>query len=168
MATTKVKKDESKKSASGSSGKPKSQSAKKAGVAKKATPAKAAPIKAATKKKAAEPVDDIPTDIRSARSSGRPSNKDRANTTKIKEDLKLLCSDWLGELRGKKGKAIPLELKVRLLPNYLKMIMMDEDEAQDEGYASMEALGQKYLTLRSAHADADEASREAAKAASTR
>ena len=161
MATEKVKKDEAEK--------PKKSKLKKV-VAKSATTTKKAVAtkKVATAKKAVkEPVsknDDIPVDLRAQRRVGRPSNKERASVEKIDEDLRLLCSSWLKELLGEKGKKIPVEMKARLLPNLMRMIERDDaDQQDDEKNATRELLGQKYLTLRAASISAEEASREAAK-----
>ena len=69
---------------------------------------------------------DIPEDLRSGRSAGRPSNAERTSTKYLDDQLALLAADLLADLR-KNHKKVPIERKGDLLCKILPHLARSEN-----------------------------------------
>lgn len=103
---------------------------------------------------------DIPEDLRSGRSAGRPSNAERTSSKYLDDQLALLAADLLADLR-KNRKKVPIERKGDLLCKILPHLARSENP-EDSKTLSMEIMGKKYLGLEIKIREAEEATREAA------
>lgn len=103
---------------------------------------------------------DIPEDLRSGRSAGRPSNAERTSSKYLDDQLALLAADLLADLR-KNHKKVPIERKGDLLCKILPHLARSENP-EDSKTLSMEIMGKKYLGLEIKIREAEEATREAA------
>ena len=103
---------------------------------------------------------DIPEDLRSGRSAGRPSNAERTSSKYLDDQLALLAADLLADLR-KNHKKVPIERKGDLLCKILPHLARSEN-LEDSKTLSMEIMGKKYLGLEIKIREAEEATREAA------
>lgn len=112
------------------------------------------------KPKRVRKVADIPEDLRSGRSAGRPSNAERTSSKYLDEQLALLAADLLADLR-KNHKKVPIERKGDLLCKILPHLARSENP-EDSKTLSMEIMGKKYLGLEIKIREAEEATREAA------
>lgn len=139
---------------------------KKATAASSKETAVAAPAKQVKKRKptgiAAEP-DGIPTDLRGRKRAGRPDNAERAKTESIDEKVSLICADWLDDIK-KARKSIPIDLKVKALPNMLKHLVRDEEQ-DDESDVTLVLLADRYLGSQKQFNDAEEMSKRDAQVA---
>ena len=135
---------------------------------KPAKPAKAAAVKKekspkkkslATRKKVAEdiPSGEAPADIRGRKRAGKPSNEERSKQSSRDEKVALICADWLDDIK-KARKEIPLAIKIKNLPNYLKLLVR-EDEVDDEEDLTLILLADKYLGDQKTFHDAEEQSK---------
>lgn len=115
---------------------------------------------AAKKPKRARKDADIPEDLRSGRSAGRPSNAERTSSKYLDDQLALLAADLLADLR-KNHKKVPIERKGDLLCKILPHLARSENP-EDSKTLSMEIMGKKYLGLEIKIREAEEATREAA------
>lgn len=141
---------------------------------KPAKPTKAAAVKkekspkkksTATRKKVAEdlPSDEAPADIRGRKRAGKPSNEERSKQSFRDEKVALICADWLEDIKKARG-VIPLAMKIKNLPKYLKLLVR-EDEVDDESDVTLVLLADKYLGAQKTFRDAEEQSRREAQAA---
>ncbi len=148
-------KEDSKKSKVGSR-KTKDKPAKDADVKKEKSPKKKYP---ATRKKVAEdiPSDEVPADTRGRKRAGKPSNEERSKQSSRDEKVALICADWLDDIK-KARKEIPLAMKIKNLPNYLKLLVR-EDEVDDEEDLTLILLADKYLGDQKTFHDAEEQSK---------
>ena len=112
------------------------------------------------KPKRVRKVADIPEDLRSGRSAGRPSNAERTSSKYLDDQLALLAADLLADLR-KNHKKVPIERKGDLLCKILPHLARSENP-EDSKILSMEIMGKKYLGLEIKIREAEEATREAA------
>lgn len=112
------------------------------------------------KPKRARKVADIPEDLRSGRSAGRPSNAERTSSKYLDDQLALLAADLLADLR-KNHKKVPIERKGDLLCKILPHLARSENP-EDSKTLTMEIMGKKYLGLEIKIREAEEATREAA------
>lgn len=112
------------------------------------------------KPKCVRKVADIPEDLRSGRSAGRPSNAERTSSKYLDDQLALLAADLLADLR-KNHKKVPIERKGDLLCKILPHLARSENP-EDSKTLSMEIMGKKYLGLEIKIREAEEATREAA------
>ena len=112
------------------------------------------------KPKRVRKVADIPEDLRSGRSAGRPSNAERTSSKYLDDQLALLAADLLADLR-KNHKKVPIERKGDLLCKILPHLARSENP-EDSKTLSMEIMGKKYLGLEIKIREAEEATREAA------
>lgn len=103
---------------------------------------------------------DVPEDLRSGRSAGRPSNAERTSSKYLDDQLALLAADLLADLR-KNHKKVPIERKGDLLCKILPHLARSENP-EDSKTLSMEIMGKKYLGLEIKIREAEEATREAA------
>ena len=106
---------------------------------------------------------DTPSDIRGRKRAGKPSNAERSKQEVRDEKIALLCADWLDDIR-KERKNIPIALKIKNLPNYLKLLVRD-DEVDDESDVTLLLLADKYLGKQKEFHDAEEQSRRDAQLA---
>ena len=150
----KVKEDSKKSKVE--SRKTKDKPAKDADVKKEKSPKKKSP---ATSKKVAEdiPSDEVPADIRGRKRAGKPSNEERSKQSSRDEKVALICADWLDDIK-KARKEIPLAMKIKNLPNYLKLLVR-EDEVDDEEDLTLILLADKYLGDQKTFHDAEEQSK---------
>lgn len=126
----------------------------KAGAKK--SPKKKSP---ATRKKVVEDIqsDEAPADIRGRKRAGKPSNEERSKQASRDEKVALICADWLDDIR-KERKNIPLAVKIKNLPNYLKLLVR-EDDVDDESDLTLILLADKYLGSQRTFNDANEQSK---------
>lgn len=103
---------------------------------------------------------EIPEDLRSGRSAGRPSNAERTSSKYLDDQLALLAADLLADLR-KNHKKVPIERKGDLLCKILPHLARSENP-EDSKTLSLEIMGKKYLGLEIKIREAEEATREAA------
>ena len=150
----KVKEDSKKSKVE--SRKTKDKPANAADVKKEKSPKKKSP---ATRKKVAEdlPSDEAPADIRCRKRAGKPSNEERSKQSSRDEKVALTCADWLDDIK-KSRKEIPLAIKIKNLPNYLKLLVR-EDEVDDEEDLTLILLADKYLGDQKTFNDAEEQSK---------
>ena len=113
----------------------------------------------ATRKKVVEdiPSDEAPADIRGRKRAGKPSNEERSKQSSRDEKVALICADWLDDIK-KARKEIPLAIKIKNLPNYLKLLVR-EDEVDDEEDLTLILLADKYLGDQKTFHDAEEQSK---------
>ena len=113
----------------------------------------------ATRKKVVEdiPSDEAPADIRGRKRPGKPSNEERSKQSSRDEKVALICADWLDDIK-KARKDIPLAMKIKNLPNYLKLLVR-EDEVDDEEDLTLILLADKYLGDQKTFHDAEEQSK---------
>ena len=130
--------------------------AKAAAVKKEKSPKKKSP---ATRKKVVEdiPADEAPADIRGRKRAGKPSNEERSKQSSRDEKVALICADWLDDIK-KARQDIPLAMKIKNLPNYLKLLVR-EDDVDDESDVTLILLADKYLGLQRTFNDANEQSK---------
>lgn len=122
--------------------------------------AKKSPKKSpATRKKVVEdiPADEAPADIRGRKRAGKPSNEERSKQSSRDEKVALICADWLDDIK-KARKEIPLAMKIKNLPNYLKLLVR-EDDVDDESDVTLILLADKYLGSQRTFNDANEQSK---------
>ena len=113
----------------------------------------------ATRKKVVEdiPSEEAPADIRGRKRAGKPSNEERSKQSSRDEKVALICADWLDDIK-KARKEIPLAMKIKYLPNYLKLLVR-EDEVDDEEDLTLILLADKYLGDQKTFHDAEEQSK---------
>ena len=113
----------------------------------------------ATHKKVVEdiPSDEAPADIRGRKRAGKPSNEERSKQSSRDEKVALICADWLDDIKRAR-KDIPLAMKIKNLPNYLKLLVR-EDEVDDESDVTLILLADKYLGSQRTFNEANEQSK---------
>lgn len=102
----------------------------------------------------------IPIDLRGGKRKGRPSNAERISAKYFDDQLALLASDLLMNLR-KNCKKISYEQQGNLLCKILPHLTRSESE-EDSKMMSLEIMGKRYLEMKIKIHEAEEASRAAA------
>lgn len=106
------------------------------------------------------PENEKPKDIRGRKRAGKPSNAERCRQEARDEKVALICADWLDDIK-KARKEIPLAIKIKNLPKYLKLLTR-EDDVDDESDVTLVLLADKYLGDQKTFHDAEEQSKKEA------